>query len=593
MGREQRAHLDAARRLSRTLDARQPRLDFALAAARMAERAEDSRRVLDVLAVVERDLSAGRFDSEWEVETLRARGLRDLGDLPAAAAAGSLAVAAVEWVRGTLGSGQLRTTYLAERARTYTDLVSVLVELGALAQAFEIGDAVRGRTLLEHLAMADTDDVPEIVGPIARTDTILHRIQFFAVWVEDLEATSPHERDSATTNELAQVRAQLADARRAFEARRIEAAETVGPRTSLLGASTLPLLDIQHSLRPDEILIQYLLAPEQLLIFVVTRDTVVLTEQPVTSRDITGRVRFARELLDARGAGADRLGPVLEDLYELLIEPVQQTKPLDGVGHVIVVPHGALTYLPFAALRDRATGRYLIEDHAVTLLPTASALPVLRNAERPPPQRMRVEAFAPLPDELPATATEARAVAGALPGSRVRLGRRATEARVRTALAEDRIVHLATHGVFNAASPMFSRIELFPGRGRGGEDGLLEVHEVLGLHMRAPLVFLSGCETGLGLAGIADFVPGEDYINLAQAFLFAGASNVIATLWRIEDAGGAAFAEAFYGALAVSGSFEEALRAGQRQMISNTLYGAPYYWAGYQLIGSEPVSESL
>ena len=70
----------------------------------------------------------------------------------------------------------------------------------------------------------------------------------------------------------------------------------------------------------------------------------------------------------------------------------------------------------------------------------------------------------------------------------------------------------------------------------------LEVHEVVGLLVRSRLVFLSGCETGLGAAGARAFAAGEDYATLARAFHYAGAREVVATLWRVEDRGAAEFA---------------------------------------------------
>jgi CHAT domain-containing protein len=169
-------------------------------------------------------------------------------------------------------------------------------------------------------------------------------------------------------------------------------------------------------------------------------------------------------------------------------------------------------------------------------------------------------------------------------GAVIRSGRSATEARLREALSEGGIVHVATHGIMNVRNPMFSRIELAPGAPIPQDDGRLEVHELLELRIRAPLVFLSGCETGVGAAWSTQFARGEDYATLAQAFLYAGARGVMATLWRIPDDGAAAFAEEFYARL-VSQPPAEALAAAQRNLLHRSTYSAPYYWAGYQLSG--------
>jgi CHAT domain-containing protein len=133
---------------------------------------------------------------------------------------------------------------------------------------------------------------------------------------------------------------------------------------------------------------------------------------------------------------------------------------------------------------------------------------------------------------------------------------------------------------------MFSRIELARSATfTADDDGRLEVHELLGLGIRSDLVFLSGCETGAGQEWTADPVRGAAELTLAQAFLSAGAANVVVTLWRIDDAGAAAFAREFYRALP-HGSIADAVASAQRSMSSDARYANPYYWAGYILSGA-------
>jgi CHAT domain-containing protein len=139
--------------------------------------------------------------------------------------------------------------------------------------------------------------------------------------------------------------------------------------------------------------------------------------------------------------------------------------------------------------------------------------------------------------------------------------------------------------VLNRINPLFTRIELVPGRHRGpGDDGRLEVHEVFGLEIRSPLVFLSGCETGLGPGASQRHTPGEDYATLAAVFLAAGASQVVATLWAIPDTGAAVLTARFYEELARTAP-AEALAAAQRAMLAGGRFRHPYYWAGYRLAG--------
>jgi CHAT domain-containing protein len=165
------------------------------------------------------------------------------------------------------------------------------------------------------------------------------------------------------------------------------------------------------------------------------------------------------------------------------------------------------------------------------------------------------------------------------------LGGAATEGRLRRALAAGAVVHVATHGVMNARNPLFSRLELAtPETGSDQDNGRFEVHELLDLHFRSPLVFLSGCETGLGTAWSTQFEAGQDYTTIAQALLFAGARNVIATLWRIDDEGAAQFATRFYAARQALGT-PEALARAQREMMADPRWRSPYLWAAYEVSG--------
>ena len=195
--------------------------------------------------------------------------------------------------------------------------------------------------------------------------------------------------------------------------------------------------------------------------------------------------------------------------------------------------------------------------------------------------------LAPVPAELPGTRAELVAVARAASSARRLVGPAATEAALRRALGRPGIVHVATHGVMNARSPMFSRLELAAGTGDADDDGRFEIHELLGMRVRSPLVFLSGCETALGTSWSTSFARGEDYATLAQAFLHAGAGDVVATLWRIDDDGAAAFAEAFYAALRTRTPLD-ALASAQRALLHDPRYAAfstPRYWAAYVIAG--------
>ena len=147
---------------------------------------------------------------------------------------------------------------------------------------------------------------------------------------------------------------------------------------------------------------------------------------------------------------------------------------------------------------------------------------------------------------------------------------------------EQGIVHLATFGVLNKDNPLFSFVEL---ASDSVDDGRLEVHEVFGLTLHARLVVLSACRTALGAGVLADVPEGDDWVGLVRAFLYAGAGNVLATLWPVDDRSTARLMERFYTDLAAGQTATDALADAQRTIASNPATSHPFYWAGFTLSG--------
>jgi CHAT domain-containing protein/tetratricopeptide (TPR) repeat protein len=576
--------LGTAERLARALGARTARVEVTLARAALADRGGDAALVLRVLRAAEPDLARGGYASEWIASTLRGRAFARLGRLDSAVAAGREAIAAVERVRGSFGSGYFRSGYAADKTAAYDELIDALLRSGDTAGALEIADAARSGALREHLAASGFGTgAGATVRGLSEGEALLRRIDTLVSRMDAVEETPPAERDSATSRALRALAGDVADARGAYEALLVRVAERDAAGAGLLGGRRARAEEVRRALKEGETLLEYHVAAEQVIAFVVTDAGVQSVATAVPRPHLARRARLARELLGRRDGGPEAY-ELLTALHEVLVAPVERAGLLRGTRRLIVVPHSILVYLPFAALRSAATERHLVEDYPLLTLPSAAALPALRGAERRAAEPAGAFVVAPFPDALPGTRREARALGRTLRVAEKLEGKAATEQRLRRGLATGGVVHVASHGTMNPRNPMFSRIELARGGGEPTDDGRLEVHEVLGLRISAPLVFLSGCETGVGAAWATEFAQGEDYATLAQAFLYAGAGSVVATLWRVTDEGAAAFAERFYRRLE---SMEpmEALAEAQRDMLRDRRYGSPYHWAAYQVSG--------
>ncbi len=582
---EARSLVDTARAIATKVDAPIARTYVAIAEAQIAAESGDWSRVLDAVDREQGSLGLAGSGAEATALSLEERAHARLGHLDAALAAGRRAIAAVERVRGNYASGELRTTYAAQQVDVYAEQVLLLLRLKKLDEAFQVADAARGRGLLDHLAAARADirAAADSSGTLAAEgEALLRRIDALVARLQQGENRPPQERTASSVAVSKELRDSLLAARAEYEA--LVARSAPGPFARPDARPSTA--EIAHSLGPGEVLLEYFVLDDRVLVFAATSSGLTVQTADETAESLASRVQLARDLLQRRDdtASARR---VLSALHDILIKPVAVSGALRGATRLIVVPHGPLVYLPFSALVDPQSGQYVAEHYSILKLATAASLPWLRgDAATSSGEPVRVaHIFAPFPDRLPATGSEAKEIAELFPSARVYLRADATKANLRRALEGDATVHIATHASMNTRNPLFSQLELAGGRGAPSGTGRLEVHELLAYHISAPLVFLSGCETALGGAWSTRFDTGEDYTTLAQTLLYAGARNVVATLWRIDDAGAAAFATRFYRSLGSDGVAAGLARA-QRAMLADPRYKSPYYWAAYEATGS-------
>jgi CHAT domain-containing protein len=303
----------------------------------------------------------------------------------------------------------------------------------------------------------------------------------------------------------------------------------------------------------------------------------------VSRAALASLVDFARGTMSQRADGAAKPWRTpLARLHQQLIAPVEDAGLLSDVRQLVIVPHAELHYLPFGALvRRGARDEFLVERYDVGYAPSATAW--VQLGERPAATGNRVLALAPRAEQLPGSREEIDAIR-ALYGAEatVLTDAAATEAVFRASVERYGIVHLATYGVLNQHNPLFSFVEL---NRSDGDDGRLEVHEVFGLSLKARLLVLSACQTALASGAISDVPTGDDWVGLVRAFLGAGAENVIATLWAVEDRSTARLMERLHLRLRAGDSEAAALSQAQRESLRNSVTNGPFYWAGFVLVG--------
>jgi tetratricopeptide (TPR) repeat protein len=561
-------------------------IDLALTRAAIAEAREDPASVLASVELLTPMLERAPLDVRWRLALHDAQARADLDDVGALAAARE-AAALVDRLRRAIGSDVLRNGVTQARSETYHLLVDLLLKRGEVGAAFVATDASRSSAALRQLASSGGERDTTTHRTV---DDLLERVgQLDAALASRYRSLFGDDSDAFVLREMAELEERRASVLDELADVGVRFAVDDEPETAPLPAP-LDFGELQADLADDEAVLTWLETEDALIGFAVRRDTVVARRETISSEALASRVRVARALISDPTRFEDEGVAVMSALHETLFGGMTQPGGvLADATRLVLVTDGSLTYLPFAAVLDPTSGRYLIERYTLSSIPSAAALLALRQRDRttpsPGPEDWVGAGFAPTPEELPRTVNEVDDFVARVPG-RAFLGQEATEVEIRRALEAGAVVHAAAHGRMNARNPLFTSLQLAPGSGESDDDGLLHVHELLQISSRSPLVFLSACETGLASAWAPGVLGGRDLSTLAQALLYGGTGSVVATLWTVEDQAAARFSSWFYDALEV-GRPAAALASAQRRMLASESAAAPFYWAGYMVLGPE------
>jgi CHAT domain-containing protein/Tfp pilus assembly protein PilF len=523
-------------------------------------------------------------DVAWQLHAGVARASAARGDRAAASDALRRALREIERVSGTLAVEERRAEYLADKWDVYVELALVEQGRGRTAAAFEVSEQLRARQMLDLLARGRV-----VIGAAAelveQEQDTRRRITELTTQLEVAGSDDAGRRGRVLAgDERGAALEALAQAQQTYGELLIRMREKHPAYASMVRGDVASLAELQAALSRDDLLLEYVVGDSTLLVFAITRDSIAALDLNVSQEVLAPLVDFARATLSMPRTGNEQKAwrAPMRRLYGHLIAPLEERGLLAGKRRLLIAPHAELHYLPFAALlKGDATDDLLLHRFVIEYIPSASVWLKLR--ERPQSARgSGILALAPRTDRLPGS----RAEVGALrrlygPDATVLIGAEATERAFRTLAPKHDVLHLATFGVLNKHNPLFSFVEL---RGGGGEDGRLETHEVFGLELSASLIVLSACQTGVAAGSVADVPPGDDWVGLVRTFLFAGASNVVATLWPVEDRSTAVLMEQFYGHLSGGRSPAESLVEAQRRAARQARTAHPFYWAGFALV---------
>ena len=472
-------------------------------------------------------------------------------------------------------SSQVKSSMVSAFSRIYVAHFRLAWEqLHDAPKAFQIIESARGRVLLDSIRYAQKssatsgDSAPEI--KIAKLQRTLIAGNLSAAQAKRVLDQLDSAYDQLGTSQFDRERKEVA----------------------ILRHAPLMLTALMRLLGQHEIFVEYVLDRQASYAIEVSHLRMQVRQLPAGPQITT----LTRSYLSALKAGKDARASA-QKLYAILI-PSAVTRGSDSL---IVVPDGVLHLLPFAALQDER-GVYLAQQATTSIAPSATVFAMLqREPEIGTPKTFLGVAFSQVGDEavenaktrgienirgadikpLAFSREEVTEANSALGGHGVILeGATASEAELKSEpLAQFKVIHLAAHGVGDELQPDRAAIVLHPGSAQ--EDGLWQAREIRHTRLNADTVVLSACETGTGrLEGQ------EGIMNLARAFLTAGAKSVVASLWDIEDRSTATVMEGFYQHLAKGESVALALRSSQLEFLKTYREKAsPYLWAGFEVIG--------
>jgi CHAT domain-containing protein/Flp pilus assembly protein TadD len=506
----------------------------------------------------------------WQVHYGRARTLVTRNDLNGAVQELQLAIAVIEDVRERLKEARFRTGYVQDKYQVYVDLVRLQLELGKTADAFGTAERLRSRGYL--MLVESRDALTEEEGNReSELRTTIRQLQ------DSLDEEQSRARPERRERAIATFSEELNEAEREYEALLDDHRRT----HRRYGVFTTPVTydTVKTRIAADEALVEYVVDEDAVIAFVVTARSLGAVTLALAKTDLASKIELLRDLLHRRDN--DLWTKPAASLGRALIEPLVASPALAGVRKLNIVPHDVMNYLPFDLL-PLGPG-VLMDRFALAYLPTAATLAMPADGGEESNSMLVV---APSRSRLQHAGEEAKAVDALFrPASRLLIGGAATETAFYSFASQFRNLHVVTHGYFNKQNPLLSGLELEPDE---SEDGLLEVHEIMGLELAVDLVALSACQTGLGTGHFAELPAGDDFVGLTRAFLYAGSRNVLATLWEVDDRSTSLLMERFYRHLATAPHIDKAtaLARAQRELRADAKHVHPYYWAAFVLVGN-------
>lgn len=432
--------------------------------------------------------------------------------------------------------------------------VRTCVRLDDPAQAFQYLEKSKGQSLVEILRTGDlksrASETTELKGLLENERELLEQLRLCQVGkASDEMSRYDYEEWDRATGELETLYCKIAK----------HDPEYVNVRTGR-PESLAEVQTFLATLDRESIILEYFVEGDECCVFIVRRNgSVAMQRLELSATSITNLVVECciGYLSTSHPTKNGRMA--FRTLGQSLITPIEKELE-DGKG-VICVPYGALHYIPLHAF-DMA-GKPLICRNPTSYISSSTVLRFCGKHRR----RNRQTALV-----IGVEFEEEAEHIARIWGTKAYCGQAATKASVMQMCCDKDIIHFSCHGQFHAENPLASGLIL--------EDGILTAKEIFNLKIKAEVVVLSACETGVN-----KLMEGEELIGLTRAFLYAGAEAVVVSLWRVDARATMELMLEFFTEMRAGHEKSVSLQKAQIKTSMNSEFSDPYFWAGFILIG--------
>lgn len=477
------------------------------------------------------------------------------------------------------GDEQEQERSFENKLEPYHNMIELLIDQNRTAEAFTFAERAKARVLLDVLHTGRTSISKAMTASEQQQEKKLNH-QLTSL---NAELSVENQKQDPDTNRISELNGSIQKARLDYEAFQT-AVSAAHPELKIQRGevATISLQDSSAQLVPDNTaILEYVVAKDKTYLFLIEHDQ----QHSVYSIDVSQKVLAAR-IEEFRKQIADRntnFHAASKELFKLLIAPA--IGMLKQKTSLIIVPDAELWNLPFQAL-EISLNHFLLEDFEVSYVPSITVLREMSNHHTTinTPSLLAIGNPRTQVTVLPESEVEVKKLAMLYDNSRTKVyvGKDATESRFKAEAGSYSILHLATHGIVDNNSPMYSKLVFSQTNENPDEDGFLEAWEILNLNLNADLVILSACDTAQGRIG-----PGEGMIGLAWTLFVAGASTTVVSQWEVDSTSTTELMIDLHRNLQLQHlSKQEALRQAELKLLKTKSYHHPFYWAGFVLIGN-------